>query len=123
VARRERLTMSYMIVSDWWLNPGPDADDDERLSFWYFNLRMTFIEHPEARISVTDGVTRIVYERNPTHVVIEREFGLGPDQGGWIGRIQAGYLLDLYEQLLSVGAAFLPWLMSTPPPDEAGWTP
>jgi len=122
MARREGDDMSYMIGADWWINPGPGASDDERLSLWYFNLRMTFIEHPEARISVTNGVTRIAHDDNP-HVVIEREFGLTPSRGGYLARIQAGYLLDLYEQLLSVGAAFLPWLMSPRPPDEAGWTP
>jgi len=115
--------MSYMITTDWWINPAPDASADERLALWYFNLRMTFIKHPEARISVTSGITRITHDDDP-HVVIERVFRAGTVAfGGWIGRVQAGYLLDLYEQLLSTGPSFLSWPTSEPPPDEAGWMP
>lgn len=71
-------------------------DRDRRLSLWYFNLRGVFINHPEARISVTNAITRISRDGE---VLIERKLGDDIDQNNWIGKMQAHHLLEAYERL------------------------
>lgn len=82
---------------DDWIEDAPIYDEDERLALWYFNLRQTFVGHPEARISVGRKLTQIIVN---DEVVIVRRFGSDIDQNNWIGRMQANTLLRDYEALI-----------------------
>lgn len=84
-------------MSDWaWIENAPMYDEPERIALWYFNWRLTFLGHPEARIAITADGRTVVSWRGRT--IIDRRYGLQDiDLNNWIGRSQAECALQDYK--------------------------
>lgn len=76
----------------------PMYDKNERISLWYFNWRLAFSEHPEARINITpDGRTQV---RKNNELIIDRWYYTDDiDLNNWMGRMQIKSALDDYEKV------------------------